>query len=320
MLERRRVALALGSGGARGYAHIGVVRELESRGFEVVTIAGTSMGALVGGLAAAGRLDDYAAWAQTLRQRDVLRLLDPAWSAPGAFAANRLWAKMAEFFDGQNIEDLRMPFTAVATDLGARREVWFQRGPLAPAVRASIAIPGLFTPVMIDGRLLVDGGLTNPVPVDPTSATPADLVIAVSVFGARLHERSAPAHVSAAAERGEAWRERLRRTVAAVSRRDDETTDPIEPEPVVTDELTRGMEQLPAGLKLRDVTAMSFEAMQNVVARYRMAALPPDVVIDIPVDACGTLDFHRAGQMIELGHELTAAALARRSGSAADLG
>lgn len=281
-----------------------MVRELEASGYEVAVIAGTSMGALVGGLTAAGRLDDYAAWAESLRQRDVLRLLDPAWSAPGAIAANRLWARMAEFFKDQNIEDLDLPFTAVATDLAARREVWFQQGPLAAAVRASIAIPGLFTPVMINGRLLVDGGLTNPVPVDPTSAVPADVVIAVSVFGSRQNEKSSPAHVSAATEKGEAWRDRLRRTVASVTGR-EEDADEVED---IRDE-PGGLEQLPPGLKLRDVTAMSFEAMQNVVARYRMAALPPDAVIDIPVDACGTLDFHRATEMIELGHRLAAEAL-----------
>ena len=156
-----RVALGLGSGGARGFAHIGVVRALEERGHRVVAVAGTSMGALVGGMVAAGRMDEFAEWATGLRQRDVLRLLDPKLSAPGMVSADRLLESLAPIFEDVDIEDLPIPFTAVATDLGSRREIWFQRGPLRAAVRASIAIPGLFTPVMLNGRILVDGGLTN---------------------------------------------------------------------------------------------------------------------------------------------------------------
>ncbi|NLI17576.1 MAG: esterase, partial [Actinomycetales bacterium] len=169
-----RVALALGSGGARGYAHIGVIEELRERGHDVVTIAGTSMGALVGGLAAAGTLDEFTAWVSGLTQRDVLRLLDPTLTGPGAIKAERVVRKVSEILDGALIEDLPIPYTAVATDIGSRREVWFQDGPVDVAIRASIAIPSVITPVMLNGRLLADGGLVNPVPVGPTTATHAD--------------------------------------------------------------------------------------------------------------------------------------------------
>ncbi|WP_277499777.1 patatin-like phospholipase family protein [Nocardioides sp. ChNu-99] len=332
-----RVALALGSGGARGYAHLGAIHEIRARGGEIVTIAGTSMGALVGGLAAAGRDDDFLAWAAGLRQRDVLRLMDFKLSAPGAVAADRLLGAIGELFDGTDIEDLPVPFTAVATDLGSRREVWFQRGPLLPAVRASIAIPGLFTPVMINGRLLVDGGLLNPVPVDPTTAVPADLTVAVSLLGRRARaDRQAPAQESAAPQRLEEWRDRLRRTIASVTGREPDADElhegrhgrhhdaptPAEQAPVLAGDgggglqpataaepVTGGTDPLPKDLRLTDVTAQSFEAMQGLVHRYRQAAFPADVTVDVPVDACRTLDFHRATEMVELGRRLTAAAL-----------
>ncbi|MDR6174971.1 NTE family protein [Nocardioides zeae] len=330
--RRTRVALALGSGGARGYAHLGALRELRARGHEVVTIAGTSMGAVVGALAAAGRDDDFATWATGLRQRDVLRLMDFKLSAPGAVAADRLLNEIGELFGDADIEDLPVPFTAVATDLGSQREVWFQRGPLLPAVRASIAIPGFFTPVMINGRLLVDGGLLNPVPIDPTTAVPADLTVAVSLLGRRERPgRQAPSQESAAPQRREEWRDRLRRTIASITGRDEHAVDagqndghPGEPvEPVESVESAAleavaaaeppvgGIDPLPKDLRLTDVTAQAFEAMQGLVHRYRQAAFPADVTVDVPVDACRTLDFHRAAEMIELGQRLTAEALDR---------
>ncbi|MFD1860297.1 esterase [Aeromicrobium camelliae] len=314
MSEGRRVALSLGSGGARGYAHIGVIEELRERGYEIVTIAGTSMGALVGGLTAAGRIDDFAEWARGLRQRDVLRLFDLRISGPGAIAAERLFARMAEFFEGAAIEDLPIPFTAVATDLGSRREVWFQQGPLQAAVRASIAIPGLFSPVMINGRLLVDGGLTNPVPLEPTTAVPADLTLAVSLLAPRhRRELTSPVHTSSAPDRSVAWRERLVRTLAALTGRDSDPVDDeqhdLGDEVAVDPHPSSPTDALPPGLRKVDVTALSFETIQSALARYRMAGLPADIVIDVPVDACKTLDFHRAEAMIDLGRSLAAEAL-----------
>ncbi len=202
MSQSRRVALALGSGGARGFAHIGVVQVLEERGYEVAAVAGSSMGALVGGVMAAGRLKEFTDWAVGLKQRDVLRLLDPAWAAPGALAADRLINHLNEFLTDTEIENLPIPYTAVATDLTSRREVWFQKGQLRSAIRASIAIPGLITPVVIDGRLLADGGLLNPVPIEPTAAAGADLTVAVSLQAPRPpHEPAGPVRATAEASR-----------------------------------------------------------------------------------------------------------------------
>jgi NTE family protein len=290
-----RVALVLGSGGARGYAHIGAIAEIEARGHEVVAVAGSSMGALVGGLYAAGVLDDYTEWVRNLKQREILRLLDPKWSAGGAIAANRIFAEVEELIGEQLIEGLPMAFTAVATDLRARREVWFQRGPLLSAIRASIAIPGVITPVVMNGRLLADGGLMNPVPIEPTAAAAADLTIAISLQGDRsAREQSSPAREPATPTWREELVDRVRRTVG----RERELDPPVSMEPVEPDPL-----------RISDVVGLSLDAMQGLVARYRMAGLPPDVLVTVPVSAARSLDFHRVTEMIELGQRLTAEAL-----------
>ncbi|MGZ5418299.1 MAG: patatin-like phospholipase family protein, partial [Nocardioides sp.] len=188
-----RVAVVLGSGGARGYAHLGAVEELQARGHEIVALSGTSMGALVGGLVAAGREQDFAAWVLSLTQPRVIRLLDPARAGGGAVSLNRLIRTLEDMVGDVVIEDLPISYTAVATDLVARREVWFQQGPLIPAIRASIAIPGLFTPAIVAGRVLVDDGLLNPLPLDPTAAAAADFTFAVSLQGPREpHEPMSP--------------------------------------------------------------------------------------------------------------------------------
>jgi NTE family protein len=325
-----RVALALGSGGARGYAHIGAIEVLQERGLEVVTIAGTSMGALVGGIAAAGKLEEYAEWSLGLTQREVWRLLDLTLSAPGAIRAERVLAKVGDILGGALIEDLPIPFTAVATDLEARREVWFQRGPIDQAIRASIAIPGVITPVMFNGRLLVDGGLMNPVPIEPTSVCAADLTVAVSLTGDRLPgRRTSPVRESAEPRPLEEWAERWRRTKAGVldseplralsHRISAARGKELEPEDATTEVAaavaaaagaTRADDlALPADIGVMTLLNMSFEAMSSLIARYRMASSPPDVLVTVPANAVRTLDFHKAAEMIALGRELTTEAL-----------
>ncbi|BCY11225.1 patatin-like phospholipase family protein [Actinoplanes sp. L3-i22] len=296
MGRERRVALALGSGGARGFAHIGAVQVLEERGFEIVAVAGSSMGALVGGVLAAGQLKEFADWASVLKQRDVLRLVDPKWSSPGAMAADRLIARLGSFLTDIAIEDLPIPYTAVATDIAARREVWFQKGPLRAAVRASIAIPGVITPVVINGRLLADGGMLNPVPIEPTAGAGADLTIAVSLQAPRPpQESAAPVRATAEPQWIEDWRVRLRQVFRLTGL--SAATDPAE--------IPNIPEALPADLRIADVLSLSLDAMQDLIARYRMAGLPPDVQIAIPVNACRVMDFHRAAEMIDLGRALT---------------
>jgi len=366
---------------------------------EVAAVSGASMGALIGGLVATDRLEDYATWVSGLRRSDVLRLVDPAWSGPGAISAERVLGEMNELIGDVAIEDLPIPFTAVATDLVARREVWFQRGPLHAAIRASIAIPGVITPVLINGRLLVDGGLLNPVPIEPLAGATADLTVAVSLAGPRAaREPESPSRESTAPQRFEVWRERLRRTFASLSGGEEADGEPEEadtgrgghsgqPDPVAdgddrwtqaepgstdlspaarqhpgaptalshldgpparlrhsalsahpSDDARDGddrwtqaeaerrrwwrlrareaeeaapsaFQELPPGLRLSDVTALSFDAMQGMITRYRMAGLPPDLLVTVPVSSARTMDFHRAAELIELGAELTGQAL-----------
>lgn len=315
-----RVVLALGSGGARGYAHIGAIQVLHERGFEIVGVAGSSMGALVGGLFASGTLDEYTEWVRGLSQLDVIRLLDPSISAPGVIRAEKVLTRVRELLGDVAIEDLPIPYTAVAADLLARKEVWFQRGPLATAIRASIATPGIFTPVMLNGRLLADGGVLNPVPIAPTAGVAADVTVAVSLTGERqgVADRT-PARESAETRPFEEWFERFRRGAASLLDRDIVRSvrerfgggSDAPAEAVAAGGSDDPFGPLPAGLSKLDVMNQSLDAMQSVLTRYRLAGYPPDVLVEVPKDACRTLDFHRAVEMIELGRTLTIAALDR---------
>ena len=179
---KKTVALVLGSGGARGYAHIGAIEEIERRGYQIGCIAGCSMGAVVGGIYAAGKLDAYRRWIESLDYLDVLRLVDVSFRM-GAIRGDKVFGHIQRLVGDLNIEDLPIPFTAVAADLTHQKEVWFQEGCLHQAMRASAAIPSLFTPVMKGNRVLVDGGLLNPLPIVPVVASHCDLVVAVNLNG-----------------------------------------------------------------------------------------------------------------------------------------
>lgn len=312
------MSLALGSGGARGYAHIGVIKALEEHGCEIVAVAGTSMGALVGGLHAAGRLAPYADWVGSLTQRDVLRLLDPSLHAPGLIRGDKVMARVRELLAGIRIEDLPVPFTAVATDLLTGKEVWFQQGPVEVAIRASVALPSFIIPVMLNGRLLADGGMMNPIPIAPLAATQADAVVAVSLLGEEHLDGSSPAREPAEPDPAETHG-RLRQGAAQVldhdaMRRVTGWLDNLRNGHQIEAELEDRdpvFGDLPDDLGMLDVVQLSMDALQSVVARYRLASYPPDLLITVPKRACRTLDFHRGADMIALGHRLTEEALAR---------
>ncbi len=304
----KTVALVLGSGGARGYAHIGAIQVLRERGYEIVAVSGSSMGALVGGLHAAGQLDAYTDWATSLTQRDVLRLLDPVINGPGVLRLERVLARMTEYLDGMRIEDLPIPYTAVASDLGARREVWFTSGPLEVAIRASIAIPAMITPIMVNGRLLVDGGVLNPVPMEPVIGVAADFTLAVNLSGERPNRFStSPTRESAEQRPSHEWIDRFRRTAAEVWENDFVAS--IMSRFARPDEVPPAYEPPPPGIGITDITWMSLDAMESLITRYRLAALPPDVLVTVPVDSLKTMDFHRAVDQIALGRTLTEQAL-----------
>ncbi len=276
----------------------------------MVAISGTSMGAVIGGLEAAGRLQDYTDWVGTLRQTDVLRLLDPAFTGPGVFWGQRVMERVAAILDGARIEELPIPFTAVATDLTNSREVWFQRGSVATAMRASIGIPSVFTPVVVGGRLLADGGLLNPVPVDALLGAPPDRTVAVSLSGRRAGDQTSTRPVTAAAETegmlGELT-ERLRSVLDSDTLRGVRQwwaarfTEVDEPAPRDFD-----FEALPKGLRTSDVVSLSLETAEQLITRFRMAASPPDVLVEFPQDIASTFDFHRANELVARGREKAA--------------
>jgi NTE family protein len=299
---RQRVAVALGGGGARGYAHIGILEVLRERGFDVVSVAGSSMGALTGGLFAAGGLDDFADWVRGLTHRDVLRLYDIAPRAPGAIRAERIFARVAHILGEVRIEDLPILFTAVATDLTTGEEHWFQEGPVNAAIRASASLPGFMTPVVIDGRLLADGGLTNALPIAPTVPAGADLTVAVAVSGRRRVTPVTPRR-RGSGDRG--VRSGIGTRLAALRGSGQGAVEPPAVEPA-----EEPFGSLPPGLGLLDVMDMSLEAARAAVLRHTLAACPPDVLITVPRSSCRTLDFHKAGELIALGRRLAAEALA----------
>ena len=256
----RTVSLALGSGGARGYAHIGVIEELERRGYDIRGVAGSSMGSVVGAAYAAGELPSYTDWVRGLSGRDVVRELDPSFRTTGVIRAERVLGHVMEIVGDQMIQDLPLPFMAIAVDPLAGCPIWLDRGPLRTAVRASIAMPGLFTPLEVEGKVLVDGGVMCPVPVEAARTFEADAVVAVSLQGVRAR----PA---------------------------------IVPEP------------RQARMRMMQLLRMSLEAAEMALAAATVAAHPPDILIEVPKDACRTLDFHRAAEMIELGRRLASEAL-----------
>lgn len=323
-VEGKRVALVLGSGGARGYAHIGVIEELEARGYQVVAVAGCSMGALVGGVYAAGQLASYRDWVCRLDHLDVLKLVDVTWSPMGAMRADKVMEKLESLVGDTRIEDLAIPVTTVATDLTHQREVWFQSGPLLEAIRASIAVPGVITPVRRGDQVLVDGGLLNPLPIIPTVAADADFVLAVNVTAhsphpVTLEELLPPEQAAEERAREEerdaqgigfgGWLEEVKNTA----------TRWFNGLGVGTGEADGENDKSEAGIRSRewgrlDIVLESFDITQASLAKYKVAGYPPDLLIEVPKTVCGAYEFHRAEALIALGHHLAAETLDRFEG------
>lgn len=281
------VSLVLGSGGARGLSHIGVIQWLIENGYEIRSIAGSSMGALVGGIFATGKLETYAEWVLALERMQVVRMLDPAFGRPGLFKGERIMGVLRELIGDFAIEDLSISFTAVATDLTSGEEVWLREGKLFDAIRASIAIPLIFTPFEYRGRKLVDGGLVNPVPVAPTLSDTSELTVAVNLSGPVEWRPSAPP--SEPVPDGKTYRNRIRAFIDSL-------------------QLSRAPAARPGGMI--DVALASMETMQNLIARLKLAAYSPDITVEIPRNACGFYEFWRAEELIVLGHERTERAFA----------
>ncbi|MBF6631285.1 MAG: patatin-like phospholipase family protein [Comamonas sp.] len=308
-LARRvpKIGVALGSGSARGWAHMGVLKALDEAGIKPHVVCGSSIGALVAAAYAAGELDRFADWVQTLNMRKVFGFMDFNLSG-GMLKGEKLidfWRRNFADFD---IENAPIPFGAVATDLHSGAEVWLRQGSIADAVRASIALPGLFTPVVHQGRLLVDGGLVNPVPSTLARAMGADIVIAVDLNADLIQRHMRPLAVEqvapmpgGAAELVEAqnaaWISRIQQGLRSWMPGGAE--QPSEPE-------AAEMLRVPS---LLDVVMTSVNIMQMRITRSRMAGDPPELVIAPRLAHLGLLDFHRAKEAMQEGYTAAQAAL-----------
>jgi len=280
-VRRPRVGLALGSGSARGWSHVGVIRALEQAGIRPDLVCGTSIGALVAAAYAAGELERFEEWVLALSVKDVIGFMDLSL-ASGLFKGERLMSHLRRHWTDRPIEGLALPFAAVATSLHDGSEIWLRHGSTLDAVRASIALPGLFSPVLSEGRVLVDGGLVNPVPVSVARAMGADIVIAVDlgsdILGRHLGAGPPPEALGGIVSE---WMKKLHDTLGL----------PASVQPV----------DGPSIPSIFEVLASSIDIMQVRVARSRMAGDPPEMIVAPRLAHLRMLDFHRAKEAIQEG-------------------
>ncbi|GAB2878405.1 patatin-like phospholipase family protein [Paraburkholderia jirisanensis] len=319
----KRIGLVLGGGAARGWAHIGAIRALHDAGIKPDLVCGTSIGALVGAVYANGDLDWLEEWVMRLTWQSVVRLLDLRFSG-GLFGGKKVIQLFAERFNGCKIDELKMPFAAVATELDTGRESWLQDGSVVDAVRASIAIPGIFTPVWHEGVWLVDGGLANPVPVSVARGMRADCVIAVDLnndilngrdFGGAVvelptHEPQASELEAAAALEPGVLPEPELTTPLALRRNGKPWPRWLQPAPGFANDDVRVPRAPSARVpSMLSSVAQGIDIMQVRITRSRLAGEPADVLIQPRLGGLGIFDFHRAGPAIAEGRAAVEAML-----------
>ncbi len=292
--KRPRIGVALGGGAARGWAHLGVLRWLREQDLEPDIVCGTSIGALVGAALAAGNLDEFEDWVRTLTWQEVVSYLDVSFGG-GLISGKRLFQYFESRVADRNIQDLPRPYGAVATELTTGQEVWFREGSMYRAIRASVALPGLMTPIKIGEQWLVDGGLVNPVPVSLCRALGAERIIAIDLNADLLNRRAAGMSAS------------------DNNHRLDKALDRIQEIPWLSmlgegiksktaqwvSEFKRDSNALPS---LVDVLTQSVYIMQMRITRARMAGDPPDVLLAPKLGHIRLVEFHRAAEAIEAGY------------------
>ncbi len=279
----QKVRLVLGSGGARGMAHIGVIEELEEFGFQVVEVVGCSMGAVVGGIYCAGYLSDYKRWLIKLSRMDVFRLLDFTLSAQGFVKGERVFKSIEEFIGDHQIENFKIPFTAVASDITHKKEVHYNSGSLFKALRSSIAIPTVFTPVRDGKSQLVDGGVLNPLPLNLVNKVPGEWVVAVNL-NADMPYKPSLTQVDEHKERA-AYLKMFDSILAVLPKFETSKEDAV------------------VSLGLFDLLNKSYELTQDRLTDLMIDVHKPDLVVNISRDACGVFEFYRANEIIEEGRK-----------------
>lgn len=287
----KTISLVLGSGGARGLVHVGVIRWLVEHGYEIKSISGCSIGALIGGVYAAGKLDEFEEWVTSIDQGDMAMLLDFSWQSSGMFKGDKIIDTLRELIGEISIEELPIPYTAVAANVADEKEVWLQSGSLFDAIRASISLPLFLTPHVINGEVLIDGGVLNPVPIAPTFGDNTDFTLAVNLGGEP---------------------EMVKQEVMPVSLPTKESK--------LHEKVVHFIDNLGSSVKSKmtfnfafyDIANQAFDAMQSTIARQKLAAYPADITLEIPRNACGTLEFYRSQEMIDRGYHLAQAKLGNR--------
>ena len=284
LVKKKNVALALSSGGARGLAHIGAIEELEAQGYHISSIAGCSMGALIGGVYAAGKLNEFREWMKTIDRKKMLGLIDFSLSLNHIVKGTRIIEAIMEFVPDVNIEDLPIPYCAVATDLKAGREVMFSKGSLFKAIRASISLPSFYEPVQRDDMILIDGGIINPLPLNRVKRQSGDILVGVDVSG---HDYKAQ------------WEELHRLT--AMQKSD-------------TSLKTKILDMLiPDNIEFNYYTvlsrASSLMIRQNSILMAQI--MNPDILIDIQMNRYGTFDFDKSEKLIAIGRQKTLQAISK---------
>ena len=285
MRRKKNVALVLSSGGARGVCQIGVIRELEELGYNITSVSGSSIGAVIGGFYAAGELENYAEWISSLDRISILSLMDFHLSASGIIRGEKVFNRMSQWVDGVKIEDLSIPFSAVATSFATRDEIIFDKGNLRDAMRASVSLPGMISPAVIDEKILFDGGLVNPIPLNRVKRKRGDLLIAVNL-NAYIpsfdpvefwnHDEEKENHGVLAV-----IKERLH-DIGILKHEDEEKS--------VTQKV-----------QLFDALNTSFDIMQEKLSDFNIKQYPPDVLVEIPRNICSTFDFNKSAELIEEG-------------------
>ena len=280
---RQTVSLVLGSGGARGYTHIGVVEEILKNSYEIKSISGSSMGALIGGLVACGKLEEYKRWVLELDIIDIARLLDFSLFSSGMIKGDKVFKKMGKIIGDIYIEDLPIKYTAVATDITKQKEMWIQKGKLLDAIRASIAIPTIFTPKKINNHYFIDGGVINPLPIAPTLSDDTDITIAVN-----LNAKTSKQYSINVPKKELDKENRLKELFFDLKEKaqnlfEKESKDDLD------------------DMSIFSVFGKTIDTMQNSILECKMAGYSPDIIIEIPYDACDFYEFNKAYEMIELG-------------------
>ncbi|MFY0607219.1 MAG: patatin-like phospholipase family protein [Cyclobacteriaceae bacterium] len=276
----KKVALVLSSGGARGLAHIGVIEALEAKGYEITSVSGSSMGAVVGAFYACGKLNEYKKWAINLDRYDVFKLIDFTFSVQGFVKGEKVFNALQSVIPDCNIEDMRIPFAAVVTDIQSKKEEVFTTGSMYQAVKASVAIPTVIKPVKIGGVEYIDGGVTNPIPIDHVKRQSGDILVVSNVNAIMPYEKQ---ETVAYRKQEESYNEKIQSFINKWGK------------------LLPGSSDVSKKLGFFDILNESIDLMQDRLTSLLLEKHNPDLRIDISREACSTFEFYKAKRLIEIG-------------------